>query len=44
VKTKRRILGLEWLVWGTVCLLLALWQTSAWQGRWTTHYLGAGEL
>ncbi len=44
MKTRRRTSWLEWLGWGMVCVLLALWQTSAWQGRWTTHYLGAGEL
>lgn len=41
---KRRLSLSEWLGWGGLCVLLALWQTSAWQGRWTTHYLGAGEL
>ena len=44
MKTRGRTAWLEWLGWGMVCVLLALWQTSAWQGRWTSHYLGAGEL
>lgn len=29
---------------GAACLGLALWQTSAWTGRWSSHYLGGGEL
>jgi hypothetical protein len=44
VKARHRIAWWEWLGWGMVCVLLALWQTSAWQGRWGSHYLGSGEL
>lgn len=34
----------EWLAVVAGFLGLALWQASALAGRWTTHYLGAGEL
>ena len=36
----------RWDAWlaAAACLALALWQTSAWSGFWSTQYLGGGEL
>jgi len=44
VSGRRRAIGLELLAVVGACLGLALWQTGACQGRWSTHYLGGGEL